>query len=87
MDDASAHVNDTADDPDVAGDDIIPEDVKFDAADWGWVVMSIGMAVGAGIVFLPVEVGIMGIWVFLLSAAIGYPALYLFQRLFINTLA
>ncbi|MBW1768536.1 MAG: hypothetical protein JRJ65_16005 [Deltaproteobacteria bacterium] len=63
------------------------EDIKFDSRDWGWVVMSIGMAVGAGIVFLPVEVGIMGIWVFLLSAAIGYPTLYLFQRLFINTLA
>lgn len=39
------------------------EDTKFDSRDWGWVVMSIGMAVGAGIVFLPVEVGIMGIWV------------------------
>ncbi len=63
------------------------QDAKFDSLDWGWVVMSIGMAVGAGIVFLPVEVGIMGIWVFLLSAAIGYPALYLFQRLYINTLA
>jgi amino acid permease len=28
----------------------------------------------------------MGLWVFLLSI-IGYPAMYLFQRLFINTLA
>ena len=27
------------------------EDIKFDSRDWGWVVMSIGMAVGAGIVF------------------------------------
>ena len=62
------------------------EGVKFQTADWGWVVMSVGMAVGAGIVFLPVEVGMMGIWVFLLSALIGYPTLYLFQRLFINTL-
>lgn len=64
-----------------------PEDVKFESTDWGWVVMSIGMAVGAGIVFLPVEVGIMGLWVFLLSSAIAYPSLYLFQKLFINTLA
>jgi len=64
-----------------------PEDVTLDSLDWGWVVMSIGMGVGAGIVFLPVEVGIMGLWVFVLSAAIGYPALYLFQRLYINTLA
>ncbi|WP_211217246.1 aromatic amino acid transport family protein [Psychromonas ossibalaenae] len=60
---------------------------KFDSVDVGWIVMSIGMAIGAGIVFLPVQVGIMGLWVFLLSSVIGYPAMYLFQKLFINTLA
>ncbi|WP_019551973.1 SLC5/6 family protein [Propionispira raffinosivorans] len=60
---------------------------RFDGTDWGWVIMSIGMAIGAGIVFLPVQVGLMGLWVFLLSSIIGYPAMYLFQRLFINTLA
>jgi serine transporter len=69
-----------------AGEGLAAEDVKFQAADWGWVVMSVGMAVGAGIVFLPVEVGMMGVWVFLVSALIGYPTLYVFQRLFINTL-
>ena len=63
------------------------EAVRFDSTDWGWVIMSIGMAIGAGIVFLPVQVGLMGLWVFLLSAVIGYPAMYMFQRLFINTLA
>lgn len=31
--------------------------VKFDSTDWGWVIMSIGMAIGSGIVFLPVQVG------------------------------
>lgn len=61
--------------------------VAFDSTDWGWVILSIGMAIGAGIVFLPVKVGLAGIWVFLLSSIIGYPAMYLFQRLFINTLA
>lgn len=61
--------------------------VKFDNVDVGWIVMSIGMAIGAGIVFLPVQVGIMGLWVFLLSSIIGYPAMYLFQKLFIDTLA
>ena len=61
--------------------------VKFDSTDWGWVIMSIGMAIGAGIVFLPVQVGIAGIWIYLLSSIIGYPAMYLFQKLFINTLA
>ena len=61
--------------------------IKFDGTDAGWVIMSIGMAIGAGIVFLPVQVGLMGLWVFLLSSVVGYPAMYLFQRLFINTLA
>ncbi len=61
--------------------------IKFDSVDIGWIVMSIGMAIGAGIVFLPVQVGVMGLWVFLLSSVIGYPAMYLFQKLFINTLA
>lgn len=63
------------------------EAIRFDATDWGWIIMSIGMAIGAGIVFLPVQVGLMGLWVFLLSSVIGYPAMYLFQKLFINTLA
>lgn len=61
--------------------------VKFDSVDFGWIIISIGMAIGAGIVFLPVQVGLMGLWVFLLSSLLGYPAMYLFQRLFINTLA
>lgn len=59
---------------------------KFDETDIGWIVMSIGMAIGAGIVFLPVQVGLVGVWVFLLSSVVGYPGMYLFQRLFINTL-
>lgn len=36
------------------------EAIKFDSTDTGWVIMSIGMAIGAGIVFLPVQVGLMG---------------------------
>ena len=63
------------------------ESTRFDGTDWGWVIMSIGMAIGAGIVFLPVKVGLVGLWVFLASSVIAYPAMYLFQRLFINTLA
>ncbi|MEO3990310.1 SLC5/6 family protein [Pseudocitrobacter cyperus] len=59
---------------------------RFDSVDIGWITMSIGMAIGAGIVFLPVQVGIMGLWVFLLSSVVGYPAMFLFQKLFINTL-
>ncbi|MBD4447998.1 hypothetical protein GUG94_23880, partial [Xanthomonas citri pv. citri] len=32
--------------------------IKFDSTDWGWIIMSIGMAIGAGIVFLPVKIGL-----------------------------
>lgn len=60
---------------------------KFNGTDMGWVIMSIGMAIGAGIVFLPVQVGLVGIWVFLASSIIAYPAMFLFQRLFVNTVA
>ncbi|NMM63385.1 hypothetical protein HBE96_11985 [Clostridium sp. P21] len=59
---------------------------KFNSTDFGWVIMCIGMAIGAGIVFLPVQVGRVGIWVYLFSGLIGYPALWLSQRLYINTL-
>lgn len=38
------------------------EATRFDSTDWGWIIMSIGMAIGAGIVFLPVQVGIVGVW-------------------------
>lgn len=45
------------------------------------------MAIGSGIVFLPVQVGLVGLWVFFASAVISYPIMYGFQRLYINTLA
>jgi len=60
---------------------------KFDSVDWGWIVMSVGMAIGSGIVFLPIQIGVTGLLVFLLSSIIGYPVMYAFQRLYINTLA
>ena len=61
--------------------------VAFDSIDWGWIVMSVGMAIGSGIVFLHVQIGVKGLLIFLFSAIIGYPAMYLFQRLYIKTLA
>ena len=33
------------------------ESVRFRFEDWGWVVINIGMGIGAGIAMLPVEVG------------------------------
>ena len=62
------------------------EHLKMTSQDWGWVAVNIGMGIGAGIVFLPIQAGIVGLWTFLLAVLIAYPALYQFQRLFINTL-
>ncbi|HJO92287.1 MAG TPA: amino acid permease [Victivallales bacterium] len=61
--------------------------IKLNANDWGWVTLNIGMGIGAGIVFLPLQAGLVGFWIFLIAIVLAYPALYLFQRLFINTLA
>lgn len=55
--------------------------------DFNWVVMHIGMAIGAGIVFLPVKASIMGFWVFIIASCFGYPAMYLFQHIYVQTLA
>ncbi len=60
--------------------------MKLNSKDWGWVAVNIGMGIGAGIVFLPIQAGLVGLWTFLLAVLIAYPALYLFQRLYINTL-
>lgn len=60
--------------------------LEMTSQDWGWVAVNIGMGIGAGIVFLPIQAGIVGLWTFLLAVAVAYPALYQFQRLFINTL-
>ena len=68
-------------------DEAVPLKIKLNSKDWGWVAINIGMGIGAGIVFLPVQAGIVGLWTFLISIIIAYPLLYLFQRLFINTLA
>lgn len=61
-------------------------EMKMNSQDWGWVAINIGMGIGAGIVFLPIQAGIVGLWTFLLAIIVAYPALYQFQRLFINTL-
>ncbi|MFV9924994.1 MAG: aromatic amino acid transport family protein [Francisella endosymbiont of Hyalomma scupense] len=59
---------------------------NFDSFDFGWLVVSIGMAVGAGIVLVPVSVGVVGFAVFVVSILIAYPGIYLFQKLYIQTL-
>ena len=59
---------------------------KFSGTDFGWVIMNIGLAIGAGTVFLPLQVGLVGLWVFILAAIIGYPILYQFQKLYVDVL-
>ena len=36
------------------------QSIRFDETDWGWIVMSVGMAIGSGIVFLPIQIGSAG---------------------------
>lgn len=61
--------------------------IPFTRYDFGWVILCIGMAIGSGIVFMPVQVGIKGIWVFITSVIISYPAIYLLQSLYLKTLS
>lgn len=60
---------------------------KFGGTEFGWIILNIGMAIGAGTVFLPLQVGLVGIWVFILAAIVGYPVLYQFQKLYVDVLA
>lgn len=61
--------------------------VPFTRYDAGWVILCIGMAIGGGVVFLPIQVGLKGIWVFALSLILAYPALYMLQELYLKTLS
>lgn len=45
------------------------------------------MAIGSGIVFMPVQIGIKGIWVFIFAVILSYPAIYLLQNLYLKTLS
>lgn len=66
---------------------ITPPKIPFTTYDAGWVILCIGMAIGGGIIFLPVQIGLKGIWVFTLSVLIAYPALYMMQSLYLKTLS
>lgn len=61
--------------------------IPFTMYDVGWVVLCIGMAIGAGIVFMPVQIGLKGIWVFIVAIALSYPAIYFLQDLYLKTLS
>ncbi|MGQ4006024.1 serine permease [Francisellaceae bacterium CB300] len=59
---------------------------KFDKFDFSWLIISIGMAVGAGIVLVPITTGIVGFVIFAISILVAYPGIYLFQKLYVRTL-
>lgn len=60
---------------------------KFGAIDIGWIIMCAGMCLGAGIVFLPIQVGLSGLLVFILVAIAGYIVSYQYQKLYLDVLA
>ena len=45
------------------------------------------MSIGAGIVFLPVQVGLSGLYIYLIVALVSYPIMYSHQKLYLNVLA
>ncbi|HHH2070121.1 TPA: transporter [Yersinia enterocolitica] len=45
------------------------------------------MAIGSAIIFLPIQIGLKGIWVFFAALLISYPAVYLIQKIFLQTLS
>ncbi|GAB2657923.1 amino acid permease [Vibrio panuliri] len=55
--------------------------------DAGWILLNIGMAIGAGTVVVPVQIGLKGIWVFIAAFLIAYPATYMLQNLYLKTLS
>lgn len=63
------------------------ERVPFTGYDAGWVLLCIGMALGVGIVFMPLQMGVKGFWVSVTALAIAYPAVYFLSKLFIRTLS
>ncbi|WP_428846752.1 amino acid permease [Providencia rettgeri] len=70
-----------------AGNPIDTKKIPFTKYDVGWVILCIGMAIGSGIVFMPVQIGIKGIWVFIAATMLSYPAIYWLQNLYLRTLS
>lgn len=60
--------------------------IPFTGYDLGWVVLCIGMAIGSGIVFMPIQIGLKGLWVFIFAVGLSYPAVFYLQNLFLRTL-
>ncbi len=65
----------------------LTQKLPFTRYDFGWVLLCIGMAIGAGTVLMPVQIGLKGIWVFITAAIIAYPATWVVQDIYLKTLS
>ena len=63
------------------------QSLPFTRYDFGWVLLCIGMAIGAGTVLMPVQIGLKGIWVFITASLIAYPATWIVQDIYLKTLS
>jgi serine transporter len=61
--------------------------LPFTRYDFGWVLLCIGMAIGAGTVLMPVQIGLKGIWVFITAFIIAWPATWMVQDIYLKTLS
>ncbi|GAB3628123.1 Inner membrane transport protein YhjV [Pandoraea terrae] len=61
--------------------------IPFTAYDAGWVVLCIGMAIGSGVVFMPLQMGIKGFWTSAAALGISYPAVHYLSNLYIRSLS
>ena len=61
--------------------------IPFTRYDAGWVIICIGMAIGSGIVFLPLQMGVKGLVASALALLITYPAVYFLTTIYIRTLS
>ena len=72
---------------DTSTPDISKKSIPFTRYDAGWVVLCIGMAIGSGIVFMPIQMGVKGFWVSVTALLIAYPAVYFLSNLYIQSLS
>lgn len=61
--------------------------IPFTRYDAGWVIICIGTAIGSGIVFLPLQMGVKGLFASALALLITYPAVYFLTKIYIRTLS
>lgn len=57
-----------------------PRDLEWTRSDTTWMLSLFGTAVGAGILFLPINAGIGGFWPLVIMAALSFPMTYLSHR-------